>query len=164
MKKCILFLLVVICFTSCNCPYCDHYPCICHCEYVEHKGYSNYSSSDYFSAAILIGEWQMVGNNDTQYMNGCGLIPKDIVFSEQAVGSLGRCTMTCAIGNQPQWYEVDLAYNYVRRELTFYHLNDIGKWEKFISFTYKNFLFPTVTVQDSFGTYEWRKVRVTTSN
>lgn len=161
MKKILLFLFVIVTLTSCNCPYCHEFPCICDCEYVA-KNYTT-NSSDYFSAAILVGEWQMLDYHDEEYMNGCGLIPKDIIFAEQPVGGLGRCTMTYSVGKNPQWYQIDLAYNYVRKELTFYRLNDSGKWEKFISFTYRAFLFPTLRVEDSFGIYEWRKVRVTTN-
>ena len=158
MKKYILFLLVAICFTSCNCPYCHEWPCICDCEYSTKTTYGN----DYFSAATLVGEWQMSGYHDQEYMRGCGIIPKDIVFAAQPVGEFGRCTMTYAIAKDPQWYQVDLYYNYVRRELTFYGVNEFGELEKLFSFTYKQFLFPCLVMQDSFGTYEWKKVRVTT--
>jgi len=161
----IVLLLAFLCLLcSCDCMFgrevcrkCknDVDNCIC---------YRSNGSSDYFSANTLIGEWQMSGGNDKAYMDGCGLIPKGIVFAEPPYGSFGRCTMTYAIGQDPQWYQIDLAYNYVRRELTFYDTDEYGELEKWFSFTYYGFLFPTLTVQDSFGTYEWRKVRTTTSN
>ena len=100
MKKILLFLLVAISFASCNCPYCGEFPCICDCEYATTK--TTYGS-DYFSAATLVGEWQMSSYNDTEYMNGCGIIPKDIMFATQRSGEFGRCTMTYSIGNDPQW-------------------------------------------------------------
>lgn len=162
MKRVLICLLVIITLSSCRyCPICKEYNCICGREYAYREGNS---SSDYFSAATLIGEWQMSGYHDQEYMNGCGIIPKGILFSNQTVTDNGRtkfyrCTMTYSVGRDPQWYQKDFGYNYVRRELTFYYIDDYGKWEKFISFTYKNFLFPTLTIQDSFGTYEWNKVR-----
>lgn len=158
MKKYILYLLIAICFTSCNCPYCHEFPCICDCEYATRVT----TNSDYFSAATLVGEWQMSNYNDEAYMNGCGIIPKDIVFASQPIGEFGRCTMTYMVGRDPQWYQVDLYYNYVRRELTFYGVDEYGQLKKLFAFTYKEFLFPTLIVQDSFGKYEWRKVRITT--
>ncbi len=162
MKKILVCLFLSLLLVSCNCPNCHEYPCICDCEYATRKTYSN--GGDYFSAATLVGEWQMSGFHDKEYMDGCGLIPKGIVFSKEIVKdryneSFYRCTMTYSVGNNPQWYESDLGYNYVRRELTFYYIGEYGQWEKFISFTFRNFLFPTLTIQDSFGTYEWNKVR-----
>lgn len=160
MKKILLLLLVVTCFISCNwecpfgeerCAYCHNDPCIC---------YNRSNKGDYFSASTLIGEWQMAGGMDDAYMKGCGIIPKDIVFLEGKMGEFGMCTITYSIGRDPQWYVADLYYNYVRRELTFYIDNGYGGLQKFVAFTFKDFLFPTLVVQDSFGTYEWRKVRV----
>lgn len=160
MKKILFYVFIIITLTSCTCPYCHEYPCICDCEYKQSitKG----GSSDYFSAATLVGEWQMVGYHDNEYMNGCGIIPKGIIFAKQEDGEFGRCTMTYSVDKNPQWYQMDLEYNYVRRELTFYRINSVGKLEKFISFTYRGFLFPTLTIEDSFGRYEWNKVRVAT--
>ena len=161
-----------VCFdTKCwNCGYVydNTYTYCPRCGYSHYSNgsYSNYSGGDYFSSGTLIGEWQMSNtlNTEKAYMNGCGIIPKGIVFSNVKEGNVGfkKCTMTYAIDNEPQWYQADLLYNYVRRELTFYYINDYGKEEKLFAFTYMDFLFPTLTVQDSFGTYEWNKVRVTT--
>lgn len=164
MKKVLISLIAMFVLTSCNCPICHDWPCTCKHNTVTSSGSS---SSDYFSAATLIGQWQMSGYHDQEYMNGCGLIPKGIIFSSQTMSDrrgtkFSRCTMTYSVGRNPQWYEKDLWYNYVRRELTFYYIDENNEWEKFISFTYKNFLFPTLTIQDSFGTYEWNKVRVST--
>jgi hypothetical protein len=168
----VIILLVALCLLS-SCNWCEDTKCN-RCGYVYDNelvvcprcGYSQHSG-DYFSAGTLVGEWQMSNtvNTEKAYMNGCGIIPKGIVFSNVKGGNYGfkKCTMTYAIDNEPQWYEADLLYNYVRRELTFYYINEYGKEEKLFAFTYKDFLFPTLTVQDSFGTYEWRKIRVTTS-
>ena len=162
----IILLLIFACLlVSCNwkcerCGYCydDRYSVCPKCG-------NGDSGGDYFSASTLIGEWQMSNtlNTEKAYMNGCGIIPKEIVFSNVKGGNYGfkKCTMTYAIDNER--YQADLLYNYVRRELTFYYINDYGKEEKLFAFTYKDFLYPTLTIQDSFGTYEWRKVRVTTS-
>lgn len=170
-KKILNLIGIVFLLVSCN--WCEDTKCR-RCGYV----YSNdlavcpkcaYSphSGDYFSTSTLIGEWQMSNtlNTEKAYMNGCGVIPKGIVFSNVKCGNYGfkKCTMTYAVGNDPQWYQADLLYNYVRRELTFYYINGYGKEEKLFVFTYKDFLFPTLTIQDSFGTYEWQKVRVTTT-
>ena len=169
----IILLLALLCLmVSCNWS-CEDTKCRCGYVYdnsytfCPRCGYSRTSGGDYFSQSTFIGEWQMSNtvNTEKAYMNGCGIIPKGIVFSDVKGGNFGfrKCTMTYAINNDPQWYQVDLLYNYVRKELTFYYINDYGKEEKLFAFTYRNFLFPTLTLQDSFGTYEWNKVRVTTT-
>lgn len=183
MVKKVLYLLALICLLF-SCDF-DCFDTKCyHCGYVFDNsyvycprcGYSRYGNGvcpsysnggDYFSEGTLIGEWQMSNTlgTETAYMNGCGIIPKDIVFSNVKMGNMGfkKCTMTYAIADDPQWYQANLFYNYVRRELTFYYINDYGKEEKLFAFTYNDFLYPTLTLQDSFGKYEWRKVRVTTN-
>lgn len=159
MRKLLFCIFAIVILTSCECcPICGEYPCVCHGD----KCYNNGNSyGDYFSASTLVGEWQMVGYHDSEYMNGCGIIPKDIIFGGIPTGNFGRCTMTYMEGKNPQWYQMDLYYNYVRRELTFYGTDELGNLKKLYSFTYRSFLFPTLTVEDSFGKYEWNKVRIT---
>ena len=162
MRKILFGLFTIVILASCEyCIVCGEYPCVCHnSKYVS----GNNGSSDYFSASTLVGEWQMSGYHDEEYMNGCGIIPKSIVFGGIPVGSFGRCTITYMKGRNPQWYQMDLHYNYVRRELTFYGTNELGGLVKLFSFTYREFLFPTLTIEDSFGKYEWNKVRTTVQN
>jgi hypothetical protein len=78
----------------------------CRCGYVYDNsytfcprcGYSRTSGGDYFSQSTFIGEWQMSNtvNTEKAYMNGCGIIPKGIVFSDVKGGNFGfrKCTMT----------------------------------------------------------------------
>ena len=158
MRKIFITLsTLVLCLTSCDWDYCERCGklvdcCVC-------GNYTNVNGANTFSSDSFVGEWQMSGGYDSQYMNGCGIIPKDIVFAKQKKGEFGKCVMTYAIGRDPQWYSTDMYYNYVRRELTFYTVNDLGKLEKFVSFTFRGFEFPSLYIQDSFGTYEWKKVR-----
>lgn len=157
-KKILFLFFTIVCFLSCDCEwgrvYCKKCfnpinNCICYNNY-------NGSSSDYFSANTLVGEWQMsnVANSDNSYMRECKIIPKNIKFDKQPIGKFGKCTITYSIGKEPQWYESDYEYNYVRRELSFYRNN-----EKVFVFTFNNFLFPTLTLKGAYDVYEWRKVR-----
>ena len=158
--------MTIICLASCDCPF-DEEICRTCREPIDECS----CGGDYFSAGTLVGGWQMSGGYDKAYMSYCGIIPKYIVFSNVKEGNYGfkKCTMTYSVSNEPQWYEEDLYYNYVRKTLTFYRpISGTNSLEKFMEFGYDNFQFPCLYLTDAGSkryqtTYEWRKTRVTTN-
>lgn len=163
MRKVLFCLLTALCITACECPYAEEKCSVCRNPIDECT--CNYS---YFSSSTLVGGWQMSGGYDKAYMSYCGFIPKYIAFSNEKEKLYGfkRCTVTYSVSNEPQWYEEDMYYNYVRKTLTFYRvLDNSGTLEKFVEFGFDNYLFPCLYLIDAGSkryniTYEWRKVRV----
>ena len=165
MKKVLFYLFSLLCVIACDCPFGEEVCRTCRKPIEECT-----CGSDYFSSSTLVGGWQMSGGYDKAYMSYCGIIPKYIVFSNVKEKTYGfkKCTMTYSISNEPQWYEEDMYYSYVRKTLTFYRvLDSSGRLEKFIEFGYESYLFPCLYLMDAGSrryntTYEWKKVRVTT--
>jgi len=140
MKKIIFLLLAAISFASCECPYASW----------DDYGYSESSkglsySNDYFCADKLLGTWQMdygctVGNIEL----------KEIKFFDG-----WQCDITMAQTRNPDWYTETLTYTYYGNTIKFAR-ND-GR--TVFSFTLRDYIFPELFLEDSFGRYTWRKVR-----
>lgn len=162
MRKVLFYLISLFLIAACDCPFEEEFCRKCR-EPIEECS----CGDDYFSAGTLIGGWQMSGGYDKAYMSYCGIIPKYIIFSnvKENVHGYKKCTITYSVNNEPQWYEEDMYYDYVRKTLTFYR---VGTFDKIMQFGYENYLFPCLYLTDAgskryFTTYEWRKVRATTN-
>lgn len=140
MKK-LLLLLVTICFVACECPYCGEKTCRCG----NHDRYGVHYDYDYFCADKLLGEWQVtygcqVGNIEL----------KDIKFFDG-----WRCDITMAQVRSTDWYTETWTYTYYGNTIKFAR-ND-GR--TVISFKVSGYIYPELYLEDSFGTYTWRKIR-----
>jgi hypothetical protein len=143
MNRILNLILCVFLLTACDCPYGEEYCMNCgkpirHCTCY----YYAQSNSDRFTAKTLIGVWQMA--YDEGYFNGMGIIPKQIEFFDGHT-----CDITYCKGKDPDWFTDTYTYTYTSGYIKF------NKGRTTYMFKYREFLFPTLTVQDSFGTYEW---------
>ena len=141
MKKIIVLLLAVISFASCECPYANW----------DDYGYSETSSgkltykNDYFSAEKLLGTWQM----------DYGCIVGTIELKEIKFLDGWNCDITMAQVRNTDWYTETWTYTYYGNTIKFAR-ND-GR--TVFSFTLRDYIFPELFLEDSFGRYTWRKVR-----
>lgn len=140
MKK-LLLLLATICFISCECPYCGEKNCRCG----DDGPYGIHYDYDYFCAEKLLGEWQatygcQVGNLEL----------KDIKFFDG-----WRCDITMTQVRNTDWYTETWTYTYYGNTIKFAR-ND-GRTA--FSFKVSGYIYPELYLEDSFGTYTWRKIR-----
>ena len=136
IKKILLLLIAIVCFASCDWEYCKRCgefrrDCVCHNTY----------HSDYFCAETLIGIWQMHTVVGTVEL-------KEIEFFDGH-----KCDITYSEGRDPDWFTDTYTYTFTSGYIKF------NKGRSSFSFKVKDFIFPSLWVKDSFGTYEWRKTR-----
>lgn len=144
-SKIILLLSIIFISTSCYeyCPYCGNYG---YCDCCTHHNPTITYTRDYFCAETLIGTWQIEYN--ANYKRGLGIEPKQIKFFDER-----KCDITYSEGNDPTWYTETYNYTYASGFIRF------DKGRNSFAFKYRDFIFPELYVQDSFGNYKWRKVR-----
>lgn len=164
MKSILTFVLSLALFlvslSSCVCEHCKNcgrpleygeylYCRYCYYNYCHHTPTTTPSttSSDRFTADVLIGTWQM--NYDKGYFNGMGIVPKEIEFFDGHTCDITYCKSDYMY--DPDWFTDTYTYTYTSGYIKF------NKGRITYMFKFRNFLFPTLTVQDSFGTYEWYK-------
>ena len=145
MKRFVILLLAVISLVSCECPFNDKYCPSCHLSPSE-CSCSGRTSSDRFTARTLYGVWQVSYHQG--YEEGIGITPKQIEFFDDHT-----CDITYSVGNEVDWWTDTYIYAYSSGYIKF------SKQGRTFSFKVRNFLFPTLTLQDSHGTYEWYKVK-----
>lgn len=142
MRKIVLLLIAIISLSSCDnyCPYCDGYG---NCDYCGSRVGIAYKDGDYFSSEKLLGTWQCDYNN---YVGN--MLLKEIEFFDG-----NKCDIVYSIGREVDWYTDTFTYSYVSGYIKF------ARNGTAFSFKVKGYLFPELYVQDSFGTYSWRKVK-----
>ena len=139
MKK-LLFLLLVVSLTLTSCEYkCDDLP--------GKFGFKSSSGSDSFYAEKLLGTWQSseleVGVYDIKQMKFISGNKVDVIISRKY--DTDRFTYT-------------YSYTYYGDYIKFYSEyagEDINSFQ----FKIVNYLYPELTLQDSFGMYVMRKVK-----
>ena len=137
-----LILILAILFVSCEryCPFCGEYG---DCDHCGKKPTLTYNS-DRFCAETLMGTWQcgyntVVGN-------------KTIKMIEFINGK--KCDITYSEDKYTDWYTETFIYSYSNQYIRF------SKNGVTFSFHLKKYVFPELYVEDSFGTYTWRKIKV----
>lgn len=142
MKKIVYGLLALMVFASCK----YHPCCVWEDEYYGHPVYER-SVSDYLPASNLIGTWQVENNN--AYYEGIGIMPKQIVFFDS-----NWCDITYEVSNRStERLTETFRYSYNGRYIRF------SSTEGTLNFGFKieDFLYPTLTLRDSYGRYKWCK-------
>jgi len=142
MKK-FIFILFAIVIASCECPYAEW----------DDDGYHESGgkqakvtyNGDYFCADKLLGTWQM----------DYGCIVGNIELKEIKFLDGWYCDITMARMRTTDWFTETWAYTYYGNAIKFAR-ND-GRTA--FSFTIKNYIWPELYLEDSFGRYTWRKVR-----
>ena len=141
--KILLLVWIILGFTSCECPYAEW----------DDNGFRENGNkqatitytSDYFCADDLLGTWQM------DYGCKVGAVElKQIKFFDGK-----RCDITMCYTRDVDWFTETWTYTYYGNTIKFAR-ND-GRTA--FSFALKDYIWPTLYLQDSFGAYTWRKVR-----
>lgn len=142
MKKFLFFITIIIALVSCDkyCPYCGNYG---NCDHCGKNNATLTYKRDYFCAETLLGTWQMDYNTRVS-----GIEFKQIKFFDNR-----KCDITYSEGYDPTWYTDTYTYTYSSGFIRF------DKGRSSFTFKVKGFIYPELYLQDSFGTYTWRKVR-----
>jgi hypothetical protein len=109
---------------------------------------------NYFFPSTLVGSWQM-DNNEQAYLNGMGFIPKNITFYEPPMDEYGECKIFYTEGASGKLKSKTYYYNFRNNGLNIYDTSaQIGPTYFFGYISQGN---NKIVLQDSFGTYEWKK-------
>ena len=134
----LIITLTAVWFCSCECSFCHGSG---ECDYC--SGYSRTArKGDKFYADALLGTWQMDYNRIGVYEL------KSIEFFDGH-----KCDVTYQKGNDPDWFTDTFTYTYTSGYIKLNNNN------MSFSFKVRAFIFPELYLQDSRGTYTWRKVR-----
>lgn len=141
MRKIILLIAIIASVCSCEryCPFCDDHG---DCDHCGNKPTLTYKS-DSFYADKLIGTWQCSYNTVVGKMN-----LKTIEFIDSR-----RCDITYSEYQEVDWYTETFIYSYSGQYLKFSR-NGVT-----FSFHIKDYIFPELYVEDSFGKYTWKKIK-----
>lgn len=140
-------MVSILCLASCKwhhdyCHRCgEHLDC---CKCYNNCYYSCSTRNDAFTAGTLIGIWQT--NYHVGYENGIGFTPKQFNFVNHQY-----CDITYSIGNSSTWYTETFNYVYSSGHIKF------SGHGRIFSLKINGFLYPTLTLSDSHGKYEWYK-------
>ena len=133
-----IITLTAVWLCSCDCYWCNGIGDCTHCN----RSKKVYQTSDAFCANTLLGTWQM----DYNRTNGIEL--KQIEFFDNHM-----CDVTYQKGNDPDWFTDTFTYTYTSGYIKLNNNN------MSFSFKVRGFIFPELYLQDSRGTYTWRKVK-----
>ena len=135
-KRLILIFLAGLLLSSCDCPYYWD-------EYDRRHDYGVHYKNDIFYAEKLIGTWQCC------YPTIIGSVEfKQITFMPG-----GKADVTMCQVRGVEWYTETYSYTYYGKTLR------LSKDGSVIMFTIVGYIFPELTLSDSFGNHIWRYVR-----
>lgn len=140
MKKFICLITLSIFLVSCDCPYWyfDDEP---NCD--EYTSSSIHYSSDVFYADILLGTWQC------EY----GFIVGEYEFKQIKFLDGNIADITIAKQYDTDWFTYTYSYSYYGNQIRF------TRNGRTIQFNMKDYIFPQLFLQDSFGVYTIKKVK-----
>ena len=147
MRKYIFIMVSILCLASCKwhrdyCHHCGQYFDCCRCNQYYHSYYA--PKDDGFTAKTLIGVWQ--ANYSYNYEKFLGFTPKQFNFVNERY-----CDITYSVGSSSDWYTETYTYSYSSGYIKF------ARNGKTFSFKINEFIYPTLTLSDSHGKYEWYK-------
>jgi hypothetical protein len=94
-------------------------------------------------------------NNEQAYLNGMGFIPKNITFYEPPMDEYGECKIFYTEGASGKLKSKTYYYNFRNKGLNIYDASTQLSPSYFFGYISQG--NNKIVLQDSFGTYEWKK-------